>query len=160
NHYKNYDKFMKEKKYDRAQTELTGLRDEIERMRDKDYWKNTEARDALLADLGRTLDREQRFLTHEQDAVTGAPQQLGRAQGGRTPIKRRPIATLTMGQGLVTNLGQMILFSNEFASCSPIVMFNSGTYMGGLFHFPALGKKHREESLEAQKPRLRAMYKR
>lgn len=44
---------------------------------------------------------------------------------------------LYMGQGIVGHLGQLILSSNEFSTCSPIVMFNNQTGIGGLYHFPA-----------------------
>jgi hypothetical protein len=81
----------------------------------------------------------------------GLPQELGAAQAGVIPVGHRLTAKLTMGQGLVANLGQLILFSDEFSSCSPIVLYNQHTHMGGLFHFPA-------GAFEEQSDNLRQMY--
>ncbi|MDX2284342.1 MAG: hypothetical protein NW241_09275 [Bacteroidia bacterium] len=78
----------------------------------------------------------------------GDPVELGQDQGEDiTPIGTRPVAHLTMGQALVAHLGQLILFSDEFSSCSPVVMFNEDTLRGGLMHFPAGGLKGQRENL-------------
>jgi hypothetical protein len=82
----------------------------------------------------------------------GEPVALGQNQGNAVrPIAERPVAQLTMGQALVAHLGQLILFSDEFSSCSPVVMFDSQTLKGALMHFPA-------GSLEKQKENLRRMF--
>lgn len=86
-------------------------------------------------------------------AEQGLPQELGQAHNGVIPVNERHTIKLTMGQGLVANLGQLILYSDEFSSCSPVVMYNQNTHMGGLFHFPA-------GSLEAQRGNLTSMYNR
>jgi hypothetical protein len=172
-HYKKYDGFVASKKLDQALAELTSLRGKLARMGDKDYWKPGE-KEPFLAAVTATIDNEQSWLQNEIGAKTGAEQQLGREREGRVAKGARAIAPLTMGQGLAVNLGQMILTSDEFSTCSPIVMFNSATHVGGLFHFPALGglirggedfeesdaqvRAEREANLKKQKPNLLNMY--
>jgi hypothetical protein len=83
-------------------------------------------------------------------------QELGTDQGNGIILRQnRPVAELYMGQGLVAHLGRIILYSKEFSSCSPIVMFNSHTQIGGLFHFPAKGLQGSEPE---QADNLRKMY--
>lgn len=53
------------------------------------------------------------------------------------PLAERREIGLTMGQGVVANLGRYSLFSDQFSSCSPVVMFNEKTLVGGLFHYGA-----------------------
>ena len=60
----------------------------------------------------------------------------GRFGNELLPVSSRPSITLYMGQGIVGYLGQYILHSTQFSSCAPIVMFNSNTGIGGLYHFP------------------------
>jgi hypothetical protein len=149
--YKNYDAYVRKKRYAQAQAELVKLDNKLKRMSNKTYWTSTTARDALINDMRTGLQQEQRWLAHEMGAATGAPQQLGRPVDGIIPKMNRPTAELTMGQGVAVDLGQMILFSDEFSSCSPIVLFNATTRIGSLFHFPA-------NRLEAQRGNLQAMY--
>lgn len=66
-------------------------------------------------------------------------------------IKERPIAELAMGQALISNMGQIILHSQNFSSCSPVIMFNETSGKGGLMHFPA-------GALEQQGENLKTMY--
>jgi hypothetical protein len=61
----------------------------------------------------------------------------------------RPVVQLHMGQAAVGDLRTMQLFSEEFSTCSPIVMFNSATHMGALFHMPAGALKENEIVLDA-----------
>lgn len=55
------------------------------------------------------------------------------------PIAERPVIKLYMEQGVAAPLGQAILFSGQFSTCSPVIMLNNSTGMGGLFHFAAKG---------------------
>lgn len=91
--------------------------------------------------------------SEELAARKGLPQELGTVSGKLVSKDQRPTAKLTMGQGLVANLGQVILYSDEFSTCSPIVMFNATNYQGGLFHFPA-------GALSKQAGNLKNMYQR
>jgi hypothetical protein len=84
-------------------------------------------------------------------AVEAQPQELGTDKEGSTAVNKRPQVELAMGQGVAANLGQLILYSKNFSTCSPIVMFNKTTKIGGLFHFPA-------GQLDQNKPSIKAMY--
>ncbi len=53
------------------------------------------------------------------------------------PLESRPLIKLYMEQGVAAPLGQVVLFSGQFSTCSPVIMLNSTTGMGGLFHFGA-----------------------
>lgn len=57
--------------------------------------------------------------------------------GNKAEIAKKPCASCTMGQGVAGPLDEVMLHSTGFSSCSPIVMFNSATCWGGLFHFAA-----------------------
>lgn len=61
------------------------------------------------------------------------------AQYDIVPIEERPVIKLYMEQGVAAPLGRTILFSGQFSTCSPIIMLNASTGMGGLFHFAAKG---------------------
>ncbi|MEM9045310.1 MAG: hypothetical protein AAGC81_11480 [Pseudomonadota bacterium] len=53
------------------------------------------------------------------------------------PTKERPQLMVGMGQGAVGPLGQLQFYSDSFSTCSPVVLYNSETGIGGLFHVPA-----------------------
>jgi len=63
-----------------------------------------------------------------------------------------------MTQGVVGDLGQTLLYSGQYSSCSPVVMFNRSTGMGGYFHFPGSGLVLEDETTEIVKKALREMY--
>jgi hypothetical protein len=63
--------------------------------------------------------------------------------------EQRPVVQLHMGQAAVGDLRTMQLFSEDFSTCSPIVMFNSATHMGALFHMPAGALQENEIVLNA-----------
>lgn len=65
------------------------------------------------------------------------PVSLGTEVHGPADIDKRPIVHLKMGQGVVADLSQVKLVSDDFSSCSPLVLFNARTAIGALFHVPA-----------------------
>ncbi|MEH2120427.1 eCIS core domain-containing protein [Nostoc sp.] len=73
----------------------------------------------------------------EQRNDTKRDSQPGSSNTKAKPINERREVTLAMGQGVVAALGEVVLSSNSFSSCSPIVMFNAGSQKGALIHFPA-----------------------
>ena len=138
--YKDYKRHLAGRALAKALQDLGRLDQKVARMRQKTYWNSTHDRDTLLNALTASVAAERRWLNHEAAAVTGGAQDLGVNVGNAVlPLHQRPKASLTMGQGLVVDLGQMILFSDEFSTCSPVVMFNQATRAGCLFHFPAGG---------------------
>lgn len=84
------------------------------------------------------------------------PQSLGTGVDGTVPMNVRRIVKLTMSQAVVADLRQLSFFSDNFSSCSPVAMFNAGTFRGGLFHFPGSGLT--SKSKEETKRRLKEMY--
>ncbi|HWQ49924.1 MAG TPA: DUF4157 domain-containing protein [Methanosarcina sp.] len=86
------------------------------------------------------------------EADKGYLQSLGKDNiiGSVLPLGQRYKAKLNMGQGLVANLGQYILFSDEFSDCSPIVLFNPESKNGALFHFPSGALKEENEKKDAK----------
>jgi hypothetical protein len=60
-----------------------------------------------------------------------------RMESGVVQADKKPCAICTMGQGLSGELKEVMLHSAGFSSCGPVVMFNSFTGIGGLFHFAA-----------------------
>jgi hypothetical protein len=54
-----------------------------------------------------------------------------------------------MEQGVAAPLGKVHLYSGQFSTCSPIVMFNRATTVGGLYHFPGGGTREHKEVLQA-----------
>jgi hypothetical protein len=56
------------------------------------------------------------------------------------PLEDRVAVECTMGQGLTGDLGKYLFYSDRFSTCSPVLMFNATTRMGGLFHFAANGR--------------------
>ncbi|HWI29463.1 MAG TPA: hypothetical protein VN668_20985 [Stellaceae bacterium] len=71
--------------------------------------------------------------------------------GNKTETAKKPCASCTMGQGLTGQLDEVVLHSSGFSSCGPIIMFNSASLRGGLFHFAA-------GNLEAQAAPLLQMF--
>ncbi len=51
------------------------------------------------------------------------------------PLKKRVLLEVTMGQGVVADLGKTILFSDQFSSCSGVFFYNEKTKKGGIYHF-------------------------
>lgn len=138
--YKDYATHLQKRLFAQAHLDLNALDTKIGRMRQKTYWNSTNDRDTLLNNLQNSVAQERLWLTHEAAAAVGGRQDLGQNIGNAiTPLQNRPTAVLTMGQGLVADLGQIILYSDDFSSCSPVVLFNQNTRRGSLFHFPAQG---------------------
>lgn len=54
-----------------------------------------------------------------------------------TTAAPRPVVECTMGQGVQGSLERVVLHSRRFSTCTPIVMFNDMTWVGGLFHYAA-----------------------
>jgi len=77
----------------------------------------------------------------------GAPQQQGRIE-----LAQRPVIHCTMGQGVIADLTRYSLYSDQFSSCSPVVMYNQESHKAGLFHFGA-------GSLGEQEAELKDMYR-
>ncbi len=89
------------------------------------------------------------------------PQILGTEVEGPIPLAERRVVHLTMSQGVVANLRQLSFYSDEFSSCSPVVMYNDHTLRGGLFHFPGGGldpDEYGEESRGNTQRRLKQMF--
>jgi len=63
------------------------------------------------------------------------------------PYEERPRIKLYMEQGVVAPLGRVVLFSMQFSSCSPVVIYNATTKMCGLYHFPAARKLTKQGEL-------------
>jgi hypothetical protein len=63
------------------------------------------------------------------------------------PLMMRPVVKLYMEQGCAGNLGRVQLFSGQFSSCSPVIIFNEETKIGGLYHY-AGGKMDEEKSAD------------
>jgi len=57
-----------------------------------------------------------------------------------------------MGQGVIADLTRYSLYSDQFSSCSPVVMYNQESHKAGLFHFGA-------GSLGEQEAELKDMYR-
>lgn len=53
------------------------------------------------------------------------------------PMAQRPVVKCTMGQGVIGQLDKVVLHSDRFSSCTPIILFNADSGRGGLFHFAA-----------------------
>ena len=51
----------------------------------------------------------------------------------------RPQMMVAMGQGAIGRLDEIQLYSDSFSSCNPVILYNSETGMGGLFHVPSPG---------------------
>ncbi|MEH2394219.1 MAG: DUF4157 domain-containing protein [Nostoc sp.] len=88
----------------------------------------------------------------EQTNDTKRDSQPGSSNTTAKPINERREVTLAMGQGVVAPLGEVVLSSDSFSSCSPIVMFNAGSQKGALIHFPA-------GDIENMSAYLKSMYK-
>jgi hypothetical protein len=86
------------------------------------------------------------------------PQILGDAFEGTILLADRPVVALTMSQAVVANLKQLSFYSNYFSSCSPVVMYNEHSSIGGLFHFPGGGLDPELETKEDTERRLLQMY--
>ena len=56
---------------------------------------------------------------------------------GDVALGLRRVIHCTMGQGVIANLGRYTLYSDQFSTCSPVVMVNEQTLVGGLFHYGA-----------------------
>ena len=138
--YKDYTAHLHRRQFAQAQQDLLALDVKIGHMRAKGYWNSDNDRDTLLNNLQNSAAQERLWLTHEAAAAVGGRQDLGQNIGNAvTPLQNRPTAVLTMGQGLVADLGQIVLYSDDFSTCSPVVLFNQNTRKGSLFHFPAQG---------------------
>lgn len=65
------------------------------------------------------------------------------------PKAKRPVVKCTMGQGVTGYLDRVVLASDRFSSCSPIVLYNEKTRFAGLFHYYAKGLAKQEDALRA-----------
>lgn len=58
----------------------------------------------------------------------------------------KSVIEMKMGQGVVGNLKQVTLYSEDFSSCTPVIFYNQCTKIGGLYHFPAEMLSNRAQS--------------
>ena len=81
------------------------------------------------------------------DEIGPRPQRplVAPAAPGDVALEQRPVIHCTMGQGAMANLGRYSLFSDQFSSCSPVVMVNTKTLAAGLFHYAARGVGQQRE---------------
>lgn len=84
--------------------------------------------------------------------------QANKEKQGVIPLGERVLVACTMGQGVAADLARFVLHSEDFSSCTAIVLFNADTGMGGLFHFAAgfAGKKDKTP----QSDELRTLFNR
>jgi hypothetical protein len=73
----------------------------------------------------------------------------------KVPKAKRPVVKCTMGQGITGYLDRVVLASDRFSSCSPIILYNAKTRFAGLFHFYAKGLAKQKDSLLALYDRVR-----
>jgi hypothetical protein len=73
----------------------------------------------------------------------------------KVPKAKRPVVKCTMGQGVTGYLDRVVLASDKFSSCSPIILYNAKTRFAGLFHFYAKGLAKQKDSLLALYDRVR-----
>ncbi|MEM1275384.1 MAG: hypothetical protein AAGH74_02580 [Pseudomonadota bacterium] len=100
--------------------------------------------DAGLYDNDFHLDKDDEIDAPKFDKVKHALQMkadastLSQLENTKTiPTVERPQLMIGMGQGAVGPLNQLQFYSDSFSSCSPLVLYNSQTGIGGLFHVPA-----------------------
>ncbi|WP_375509725.1 hypothetical protein [uncultured Nostoc sp.] len=149
---------LKTGEYDKLKTNFNRLKNEFSSKQidkfDEQIKPITEPEDAekLKKQLSNSYDGIIEQFARVIETIEAQPHELGTEQQGISAVEKRRRVELAMGQGVAANLGQFILHSNNFSSCSPIVMFNKTSKIGGLFHFPA-------KSLDETKPSLKAIYK-
>jgi hypothetical protein len=51
----------------------------------------------------------------------------------------RDIVCIYTGQGAAGDFKKIAIYTGQFSSCSPVVMFNEKTCIGGLYHLPGKG---------------------
>jgi len=102
---------------------------------DHEWWRRTLR--AVIADLE---DEEQARppIPETVRDLEGPPEKpLAVPAGDVVDLAQRTVIHCTMGQGVVADLRRYTLYSDQFSSCSPVVMFNEDTRLGGLFHYAA-----------------------
>ena len=60
----------------------------------------------------------------------------------------KTVVCLYTGQGAVGNFDDFGFYTGQFSSCSPVVMYNQDTHVGGLYHLP--GKCGNEVELQQE----------
>ena len=60
----------------------------------------------------------------------------------------KTVVCLYTGQGAVGNFDSYGFYTGQFSSCSPVVMYNQETHVGGLYHLP--GKNGDEVGLQQE----------
>ena len=48
----------------------------------------------------------------------------------------RDVVCIYTGQGAAGDFGKIAIYTGQFSTCSPVVMFNQKTRKGGLYHLP------------------------
>jgi hypothetical protein len=48
----------------------------------------------------------------------------------------RDVVCIYTGQGAVGSFKQLAIFTGQFSSCSPVLMYNENNGRGGLYHLP------------------------
>jgi hypothetical protein len=112
-----------------ADKQLDLLDAKLTKMATKTYWKEGAAAPFLAA--------QRAGLTEERIWLDA--QRYGRLAANPTALAAgaRPVIKLYMEQGVAAPLNRVQLHSAQFSTCSPVVLFNAGTGVGGLFHFGA-----------------------
>jgi hypothetical protein len=81
--------------------------------------------------------------------------QRAAATSSAIPQSKRPVVKCTMGQGVTGYLDRVVLASDQFSTCSPIIMYNAKSRFAGLFHFAASGLEKQKVSLRTLHDRVR-----
>jgi hypothetical protein len=67
----------------------------------------------------------------------------------------RDVVCIYTGQGAAGDLRQIAIYTGQFSSCSPVVMFNTATHGGGVYHLP--GKRGDVSGLQQEWPNLQKL---
>jgi hypothetical protein len=108
----------------------------------KTYWK-TGAAAPFLAAQRVGLNAERIWLDTQRYARLAA-------NPTAVPEGHREVIKVYMEQGMAAPLNRFQLHSTQFSTCSPLVLYNAGTRVGGLFHYGA-------KALEDQRASLRQL---
>jgi hypothetical protein len=151
NIYTAYDNAVKTSSWDKANEELDNLQTKVTHMRTKTYWKSDTDRDTFLNEVEQGIREEKDWVDQ---------QKYPRWSGSDEVQDTRPVIALYMEQGVAGHLGQMILASQQFSTCSPMVMFNRNTKVGGLYHLPGgASQQYKKSNLPFEtKPELNESY--
>jgi hypothetical protein len=123
-----------------ADKQLDLLEAKLAKMAAKTYWKTGAAAPFLAAQRAGLV----------QERIWLDEQRYGRLAANPTALAAdaRPVIKLYMEQGVAAPLNRVQLHSAQFSTCSPVVLFNAASGVGGLFHFGA-------KALEDQRSAMR-----